>query len=159
MIPSYLKNYNPTNKLSAMTANKTSTNTAIGWVIETDDTTFDDTTQENGCVAHVIKPAAKGGLKTFGELIDGNKAEPSSNIHNLVDPPNVKQFNLKAINNQCHGLVMCTQSIPQTAQAFENIVKMRHNLTFAMASVAAPSPPNNTLGAANPPTNTKEAPE
>jgi hypothetical protein len=158
IIVSYLKKYELASKLSAMTADNISTNAAIGRVIgSTEGIDFDHKTQVHGCVAHVINLAAKEGLKVFGELLDGNKAEPTSNIHNLVDPPDVLQVNLKTIYNRCHGLVTCTRSSPQRAQAFANIVKSRRDLEIAMAAAAAgTNPPTNSP--TDPPTNTLSAP-
>lgn len=92
---------------------------------------FDYNTQVHGCVAHVISLAAKAGLKVFGEVVDSGDSEiPSSvmTVHNLVDPPNVSQVNLKTIYNRWHGLVKTTRSSPQSALAFAHVVKMFRDL-------------------------------
>lgn len=83
-----------------MTADNISTNAAIGRVIgTTEGIDFDHTTQVHGCVAHVINLAAKEGLKVFGEVFDEQEAASHSNIHDLIDPPDVNQVNLKTIYN------------------------------------------------------------
>lgn len=71
IIVNYLKKYNLTNELTAMTANKVGTNTGIGQVISlTDSIDFNHHIQVHGCVAHVINLAAKEGLKAFGQILD-----------------------------------------------------------------------------------------
>lgn len=142
-----------------MTAENVGTNAAIGQSIGmSPDIEFDYTTQVHGCVAHVINLAAKEGLKVFGEVVDSGEAKfPSSvmAVHNLVDPPNVSQVNLKTIYNRCHGLVKTTRSSPQRAQAFSQVVKMIRDLDDV------PDPSNNSFAfnPTSPPVNTADVDE
>lgn len=134
-----------------MTADNISTNGAIGRVLESsDDINFDHTTQVHGCVAHVINLAAKEGLKVFGEVLDDEDTEHPSNIHNLIDPPDVTQVNLKTIYKRCHGLVSCTRASPQRAQIFANIVTMRRQISEMIPSSNTSTNTSNTTHTTNP---------
>lgn len=134
-----------TKKLSAITADNVGTNAAIGRSIGMKpEIEFDYLKQVHGCVAHVINLAAKEGLKVFGEVIETNDQDSESpsnsmGIHNLVDPSDVSQVNLKTIYHRCHGLVKTTRSSPQRAQAFAHVFKMVRELE------AVPETTNNTL--------------